>query len=173
MDIYWISEIRFFDYGSIFLYSLATAIFSPLPSEAPMFVFPELTRPEVLIWCAAGKSTGAYVVFLSGKGLKHTKFFYLVSKIRIILLKRVVNLVLLRKLRIVIVRAVRFLLNRYGIWAFLGFMSIPLMPMRSAIYASAVTNMKHLNLILAVAVGTIIRNSLVFYGFLGVSYSVS
>jgi membrane protein YqaA with SNARE-associated domain len=50
----------------IFVYSFGCAIFSPLPSEAPMFLFPELSRFTVLVSCALGKSSGAYLVLISG-----------------------------------------------------------------------------------------------------------
>src|SRR4028119_2094470 len=59
----------------VYAYSFACAIYSPLPSEAPMFLFPELSRFEVLLFSALGKATGAYIVFISGATVRQTKIF--------------------------------------------------------------------------------------------------
>src|SRR5207248_652251 len=63
------------DMGGIFVYSAACSIFLPFPSEAPMFLFPELSRITVLILCSLGKGSGAYIAFISGDWLSKSDFF--------------------------------------------------------------------------------------------------
>lgn len=55
-------------------------------------------------------------------------------------------------------------MKTYGVWGFLFFMSVPFMPMRTAIYSVSMMKVNRVSLILAVAIGTIIRNSIVYWG---------
>ena len=146
-----ISQVLF--RGLIFVYSFSTAIYSPLPSEAPMFVFSEISRLEVLFWCAAGKSFGAYLVFIFGWRLRESDLFvYLLRKV---------------KLQVYWIQFSHWsteLMNSYGIAGFFLLMSTPCMPMRTAIYSVSLTETSRSSLVLAVALGTIVRNSIVYWG---------
>jgi uncharacterized membrane protein len=140
----------------IYIYSFTTAIYSPLPSEAPMFAFPELSRLEVLFWCALGKSSGAYTVFISGATIRESKLF-----------NKILNFLRLTSLWSRFFEWMRSFMKTHGVWGFFLFMSIPFMPMRTAIYSVSLLEVNRLSLILAVAVGTVIRNSIVYWGFRG------
>lgn len=149
------AKFRLIDLSFIFLYSVACAIIPlPLLAEAPMFLFPRLSRASVLITCAIGKGSGALVVLLLG-GLVAP--VYLGSKI--------VSLPLLEGIGSSIFTAVSSFMRTYGFWAFLLSMSVPFFPMRTAIYSASLLGVNPLKFALAVAFGTIIRTSLVFWGY--------
>ena|ERR1051325_2900816 len=145
------------DFGTIFFYSAACAVYLPLPSEAPMFLFPEFSRLTVLLACAAGKGTGAYFVFITGSLLQQSKLYN--KLLEILRLKAYWENFTNWILRIV---------QSYGLFGFFVFMSVPAMPMRTPIYAASVLKLRRLPFVLAVAVGTVVRNLLVYWGFLGI-----
>lgn len=144
---------RLISSGLVFIYAFTTAIYSPLPSEAPMFAFSELSRLEVLLLCALGKSAGAFIVFVSGTTLREAKWF-----------NTILNFFHLRSLWIKFFEWADNFMKTYGVWGFLFFMSVPFMPMRTAIYSVSMMKVNRVSLILAVAIGTIIRNSIVYWG---------
>lgn len=149
---------RLISVSIVYIYSFCSAIYSPLPSEAPMFLFPDLTRIEVLIFCALGKSSGAYIVFLSGSKIQQAETFL-----------KFISFLRLQSFWLRFSTWVNEFMKTYGIWGFLFFMSVPFMPMRSAIYSVSITKTNHLYLVLAVAVGTVIRNSIVYWGIINIT----
>jgi len=140
----------------IFLYEAACAIFLPLPSEAPMFLFPDLSRVTVLAICAAGKGCGAYVVFRSGDRLRESRLF------RAVLRALSLEAVWLR----LVDWAARFM-KSYGFVGFLFVQSTPGMPMRSAVYSASLLGVTPAKFAVGVGVGTIVRNLLVYGGYRG------
>jgi len=140
----------------IFFYEAACAIFLPLPSEAPMFMFPNLSRVTVLATCALGKTAGACMVFVSGGLLRRSKLIFTI--IDVVGVKSI-----FQKLSVWSER----LINSYGYLGFIFLMSTPGMPMRSAIYSVSVLKINVALFAGGVAVGTIIRNSLVWGGYRG------
>lgn len=151
------------DLAYIYLYSAACAIYLPLPSEAPMFLFPGVPRVLVLLVCALGKGSGAYLVFAFGHRFRDSRTFQALSNASAALMKAIHVIQLWNWLS----KRIESLVIRYGIWGFLLAMAIPSAPMRSAIYAASLVKIDGLRLTIAVMIGTIIRNSLVYWGYLG------
>lgn len=147
----WLLDIIF-----IFLYSAACAIYLPLPSEAPMFLFPHLSRITVLLFCALGKGSGAYLVFVTGNRFRQTQFF-----------NRVVELLRIKSFWERLSVWMENFMKAYGFPGFLTLMSVPGMPMRSAIYSISFLKISSLKFASSVAVGTVVRNSLVYWGYQG------
>jgi len=150
--------VSFYDFGDIvyiLVYEAACAIFLPLPSEAPMFLFVNLSRATVLVACALGKACGAYVVFRSGDAVRQSAFF--IRMIRAVEFERVwLSMTIWSK---------KFM-HKYGFLGFLFLMSIPGMPMRSAIYSVSMLGINALQFSIGSAAGTVIRNLLVYWGYL-------
>jgi len=127
-----------------------------------MFLFPELSRITVLVACALGKGSGAYVVFISGDWLGKSDFF-----------KGLMRLLKVERLWSRFLGWSQRFMTSYGFLGFLAFMSIPGMPMRSAIYSVSVLDINGIQFALGAAVGTIVRNSLVYFGYLGIKSLIS
>lgn len=161
-SIFCVSYTQALDVGYIFIYSAACAIFLPLPSEAPMFLFPELSRAAVLVACALGKGSGAYVVFISGDWLGKSDLF-----------KWLTRLFRVERLWSKFLGWSQRFMKSYGFLGFLAMMSIPAMPMRSAIYSVSVLDINGVQFALGAAVGTVVRNSLVYFGYVGIKSLVS
>ena len=119
-----------------------------------MFWFPAVSRPTVLIVCALGKGTGAYLVFLSGDRFRQTKFF-----------NKVMESLHVQRVWDRLSNWMERIMQRYGFFGFVGLMSIPGMPMRSAIYSVSLLNINGPKFAIGVMVGTIVRNSLVYLGY--------
>src|SRR5438067_10479410 len=147
----------------IYLYSAACAIYLPLPSEAPMFLFPGISRLLVLLACALGKGSGAYVVFALGHRFHASPASRAISNFALTVMK---TLHLIRPWNW-LSHKVEWLVIRYGIWGFLLTMAIPSAPMRSAIYAASLVKIDGFRLSIAVMIGTVVRNSLVYWGYFG------
>jgi membrane protein YqaA with SNARE-associated domain len=150
------------DLSYIFLYSAACAIFLPLPSEAPMFLFPNLSRVTVLVVCALGKGCGAYIIFLSGDWISQSGT-----------LNRLVKMFGLERLWIRLLAWSNRIMKSYGLVGFLMLMSLPGMPMRSAIYSFSILRINGVVFALGVAIGTVVRNSLVYFGYVGIKSLLS
>ena len=146
----------FGDLFYIFFYEAACAIFLPLPSEAPMFMFPNLSRVTVLATCAVGKTAGAWVVFIFGDRLRQSKIG-----------ATIVDVMRLRSSVEKLSHWSEKFVNSYGYLGFIFLMSTPGMPMRSTIYSVSVLKINVALFAGGVALGTIIRNSLVWGGYYG------
>jgi len=142
------------DIGYIFVYEAACAIFLPLPSEAPMFLFPNLSRVTVLVASALGKGSGSYLVFISGGWFRQSSLF-----------DKALGLLRLRSFWVKLTAWSERFMKVYGFLGFLALESIPGMPMRSAIYSSSVLGINAVEFALGAAVGTVIRCLLVYGGY--------
>ena len=142
------------DIGYIFFYEAACAVFLPTPSEAPMFLFPDLSRTTVVLPCALGKGTGSYIVFLTGDRFRRSRFF-----------ARTLKLLRLDGLFSRLLAISENVMATYGYLGFLFVLSIPAMPMRSAIYSVSLLRIDALKFALGAAIGTIPRNLLVWGGY--------
>jgi len=145
----------------IFLYS-ACAVYLPVPSEAPMFWFPSLPRSTVLIVCALGKGAGAYVMFWSGDRFRQTALFEKVTD----WFHSAMDYVGILDKWLSFLRWIDRLIQRYGLWGFLLVMSIPGVPMKTPIYSVSVLRISGPKFALAVMAGTVVRNSVVYGGYL-------
>ena len=143
------------DISYIFLYEAACAIFLPLPSEAPMFLFPNLSRVTVLIVCALGKGAGAYLVFITGDRFSQSGLF-----------DKIIQVFRMKRLWIKLLAWSERFMRSYGFLGFLVLMSIPAMPMRSAIYSVSILEINAIQFALGSAFGTVIRCLLVYGGYL-------
>jgi hypothetical protein len=141
----------------IYLYEAACAIFLPLPSEAPMFLFPELSRATVVATCALGKGCGAYLVFRSGDRMRQSKLF-----------RGTLHALSLEALWFRVTDWAARFMRTYGFAGFLFVQSMPGMPMRSAVYSASLLGVTPARFALGVGVGTIVRNLLVYGGYLGI-----
>jgi membrane protein DedA with SNARE-associated domain len=141
----------------IALYEAGCAIFLPLPSEAPMFLFPELSRATVLAVCAVGKGCGAYIVLASGDRLRQSPLFH--SMLRALAVERAWSRLS--------DWGDRFM-RRYGFAGFLFVQSCPGLPMRSAIYSVSLLNITAVKFAVGVAIGGTVRNVLVYGAYLGI-----
>src|SRR6266404_2174439 len=57
--------------GGIILFEITTVIYLPFPpAESPIFLFPELSRVEVLAACALGKGVAVFLLLNAGAGLR-------------------------------------------------------------------------------------------------------
>lgn len=146
-----------FNIGTIFIYSAACAMYLPLPSEAPMFLYPNLSRLTVLLACAAGKGTGAYFVFISGSLIQQSRAY-----------KKLLRFLRLESYWERFTHWVVQFLQSYGLFGFFIFMAVPAMPMRTPIYVASVLKVRRLPFVLIVMAGTIVRNTLVYWGYLGI-----
>ena len=142
------------DIGYIFVYEAACAIFLPLPSEAPMFLFPDLSRVTVLAACALGKGFGSYLVFIFGDYFSQTTLF-----------DKVIELLRLKNFWMGLMAWSERFMKSYGFIGFLILMSLPGMPMRSAIYSVSILGINGVQFALGSAVGTVIRSLLVYGGY--------
>lgn len=154
MDVPLSTPSAVLDIVYIFVYEAACAIFLPLPSEAPMFLFPRLSRITVLIACALGKGFGSYIVFRSGGLLKESKAFL-----------KFLAFIRLDSLWVRFFAWSEGVMKTYGLLGFLVFMSVPGMPMRSSIYSASMMKINAFQFSLGSAIGTIIRCSLVYGGY--------
>lgn len=143
--------------ATIFIYSAACAVYLPLPSEAPMFLYPDLSRLTVLLACAAGKGAGAYFVFISGSLIQQSRPY-----------NKLLGFLHLKDYWERFTNWVAQFIRSYGLWGFFIFMSVPAMPMRTPIYVASVLKVRRLSFVLAVMAGTIVRNTLVYWGYLGI-----
>jgi uncharacterized membrane protein YdjX (TVP38/TMEM64 family) len=152
------AKFRIVDLFFILVYSAACSI-APVPTlaEAPMFLFPRLSRATVLLTCAMGKALGALVLFVLGGWI--TRFHFVGGITRLLFLEGLFSRVS---------NFVEAFMQAYGFWAFLVSMSVPFFPMRTAIYFASVLGVNVFKFAFAVAVGTIIRNSIVFWGYAGI-----
>lgn len=146
------------DIGYIFVYEAACAVFLPLPSEAPMFLFPNLSRVTVLVASALGKGSGSYLVFVSGGWFRQSLLF-----------DKIIKLLRLRNLWVKLTAWSETFMKSYGFLGFLALVSIPGMPMRSAIYSASILGINAVQFALGSAVGTIIRSLLVYGGYVLIS----
>jgi uncharacterized membrane protein YdjX (TVP38/TMEM64 family) len=135
----------------IVLYTAACAVFLPLPSEAPMFLFPELSRVAVLLACAAGKGAGSAVVFASGRRLSRSAFF-----------TAALGRLGIARIWARLVRWSGRIVATYGLPGFVVLQSVPGMPMRAPIYAVSLLGVAIAPFAIAVGVGTLLRNTLVY-----------
>jgi membrane protein DedA with SNARE-associated domain len=141
----------------IYLYEAACAIFLPLPSEAPMFLFPELSRMTVLAACGLGKGCGAYLVFRSGDRIRQSRLF-----------RRALRALSLEAVWMRLTDWAARVMRTYGFAGFLLVQSMPGMPMRSAVYSASLLGVTPAKFALGAAVGTIVRNLVVYGGYLGI-----
>lgn len=136
---------------TIFVYSFAGAICLPLPSEAPMFLLPELPRLLVLLACGSGKAAGCYLVFVCGERLYQLP---------------VVGPMLRRSWQTssgkAFARWSASILHSYGPWGYLALMALPGIPTRTATYCASVLPINKVVFTSAAAIGTIVRNALVY-----------
>lgn len=148
--------------GSIVFYEAACAIFLPLPSELPMFLFPRLSRVTVLAACAIGKAMGAWLVFTGSRTVVQSRWASSVKR----LIKFPERMSASRIYRGGIAFSEAFI-RRYGLIGFAILMAVPGMPMRTPIYAFSVLRINRISYTLTVAFGTVVRNLLVYGGYLG------
>lgn len=127
-----------------------------------MFWFPSVPRPTVLVFCALGKGAGAYLVFLSGDRFRQTKLF-----------TKVMRLLRLEALWLALSDWMERVMQRFGFFGFIALMSIPAMPMRSAIYSVSLLKINGAKFAIGVMAGTIVRNSLVYMGYISLKTILS
>lgn len=128
---------------SIIVYQVACTVFWPTPSEAPLLLYPRMSLVTILALCVVGKVLGA-VVILTG-------------------CKQVERLAARIPPRLVRGRDwVRAWLIRYGFPAYFVMQAVPFMPMRTSLYVYAGITKDGRLVLLGIAVGTVVRNLLMF-----------
>lgn len=128
---------------SIVVYQVACTLFWPTPSEAPLLLYPRMSLVTILALCVIGKVLGAVVILV---GWTHVE--------------RVAARVPAR-----FVRGrdwVRDRLTRYGFPAYFVMQAVPFMPMRTSLYVYAGIAKDWRPVVLGIAVGTVVRNLLMF-----------
>ena len=152
-----INHDQLLDIIYIFFYSAACAIYLPLPSEAPMFLFPRLHRVTVLLICALGKGCGAALVFATGDRFRQTRFF-----------NHVMDVLHAKAIWLKLSAWMEQIMKKWGFWGFVLLMAVPGMPMRSAIYSVSFVRINGAKFVGGVMIGTIVRNSLVYLGYVSI-----
>ena len=128
---------------SVVVYQVACTLFWPTPSEAPLLLYPKWSLVTILALCVIGKVLGA-VVILAG----WTQFERLAARI---------------PERFVRGRDwVRDRLIRYGFPAYFVMQAVPFMPMRTSLYVYAGVAKDWRLVVVGIAVGTVVRNLLMF-----------
>lgn len=146
--------------AAIVLFEIAAVLYLPFPpAESPIFLFPKLTRIEILMACAVGKGIAVFIVLTMGAGLRN-----LIA-------------ILLGKQRMIAVPAwgYRFTnawreittdwITKGGIWAFFACNAIPFMPMRTALAIAAVSHINRLLYTLTAMIAAVLRTYLFFVMF--------
>jgi hypothetical protein len=128
---------------SIVVYQVACTLFWPTPSEAPLLLYSRMSLVLILALCVVGKVLGA-VVILAG----WTHFERLAARI---------------PQRFVRGRDwMRDRLIRYGFAGYFVMQAVPFMPMRTSLYVYAGIAKDWRPVVLGIAVGTVVRNLLMF-----------
>lgn len=128
---------------SIVVYQVACTLFWPTPSEAPLLLYPKWSLVTILALCVVGKVLGA-VVILAG----WTQIERLAARI---------------PERFVRGRDwVRDRLIRYGFPAYFVMQAVPFMPMRTSLYVYAGIAKDWRLVVVGIAMGTVVRNLLMF-----------
>lgn len=140
-------KFRVIDFLIIFIYSALSALL-PSFAEAPMLCFPRLSRLFVLFTCAVGRGAGAFLIFVAGNLLGAGT---LVSGITD------------RLSSVYVVNVILGLIKAYPLAAFLVSVSIPPLPLRLAFYSASIAGVNPSVFAFAVALGTVIRTSLIFW----------
>jgi hypothetical protein len=135
---------------SIVVYQVACTLFWPTPSEAPLLLYPRMSLMSILALCVVGKVLGA-VTILAG--------WAQVERLATRVPERFAGF---RKW-------VRDRLARYGFPAYFVMQAVPFMPMRTSLYVYAGIARSWRPVVLGIAVGTVIRNLLMFGLVMGVT----
>ena len=134
---------------SIVVYQVACTLFWPTPSEAPLLLYPRMSLVTILALCVVGKVLGAVAILV---GWTHVERFSARIPARLTGARD---------------RVSRWL-GRYGFPAYLVMQSVPFMPMRTSLYVYAGLARTWRPVVLGIAVGTVVRNLLMFTLVLGV-----
>ena len=140
----------------IFFYTAACAVLIPTPVEAPMFLFPQLSRITVLLASALGKGFGSYLIFITGDRFRKTKVFSSVIEFRLI--KPVWEKLSNWSEKII---------RKYGFLGFIICQGTPGLPMRSSIYSVSILGIDSFQFALGSAIGTVIRCTIVYAWYVG------
>jgi uncharacterized membrane protein len=135
---------------SVVIYQVACTIFWPTPSEAPLLLYPRMSLMLILALCVVGKVIGAIAILAGWTRLER-------------LAARAPKRVLRSRDR------VRDWLGRYGFPAYLVTQAVPFMPMRTGLYVYAGIAKDWRPVVLGIAVGTVVRNLLIFGLVMGIA----
>lgn len=128
---------------SIIVYQVACTVFWPTPSEAPLLLYPRMSLVTILALCVVGKVLGAVVILTGWKQVER----------------------LAARIPPRLVRGrdwVRARLIRYGFPAYFVMQAVPFMPMRTSLYVYSGIAKDWRLVLLGIAVGTVVRNLLMF-----------
>ena len=137
---------------SVVVYQVACTLFWPTPSEAPLLLYPQWSLPTILALCVVGKVLGAVAILAGWTQVER-------------LSARIPPRLLGARDR------VRGWLARYGFPAYFVMQAVPFMPMRTSLYVYAGLAKSWRPVVLGIAVGTVVRNLLMFGLVLGVTSS--
>jgi hypothetical protein len=135
---------------SIVLYQVACTLFWPTPSEAPLLLYPRISLVTILVLCVVGKVLGAVTILA---GWTQVERFSARMPARVAGARDWVR---------------RWLVH-YGFPAYFVTQAVPFMPMRTGLYVYAGIARSWRPVVLGIAVGTVVRNLLMFGLVLGVT----
>jgi hypothetical protein len=136
----------------IYTYAIVCGALLPTPIEAPMFLYPNLSRIAVLCACSLGKGTGSYLVFKSGAMFRRTVIFDWLTGLPLFS-------IVWSWLSSISDR----LIQSYGWIGFVVCQATPGLPMRSAVFAVSVMEVHAFRFAIGSAIGTCLRCLIVYY----------
>jgi membrane protein YqaA with SNARE-associated domain len=134
----------------VFLYEVGAAVILPTPAELPLAMYKWLPLGWMVLFAAAGKTLGSYLVFFLGDRLKNTQHF-----------QRWVNRY--RPLQAIMGWSERFV-RRYGVFAVFLLLCIPGFPDTVSLYLFAIIGQRPVLFSLAAGLATAVRFGLVIFG---------
>lgn len=138
-------------------YEAVTTLYEFGPTEAPMFVFSNLRRLDLLLACMLGKGLAAYAVLLLGKTMEPAW-----------LLKRLSSL---ESSRIAV--GARETFRQWPMTAFFLCQAVPMWgPMHISLYAAAVMRGDPTRYTLLACLGTAVRNTTIFLVFSYIHHAI-